>query len=95
MNLEFLYVLPEQELANSIDRTAGKDEIEEAKLAASETTKMDGDWTAAKDAMNAALESYDWKWTIDATNTRPLLKKKETNWFGAMGHPAEVAGGEG
>ena len=45
-----------------------------------DATKVDGDWTDAVSKMNAALtDDYGWEWTIEAPNTLPTLKKKETN----------------
>ncbi len=43
--------------------------------------KVVGDWTDAKDAMNAALANYDWEWSLDTTNpdALPTLVKKEAN----------------
>ena len=45
-----------------------------------EATKVNGDWTDAVSKMNAALaDDYGWEWKIEAPNTLPTLKKKETN----------------
>lgn len=46
-----------------------------------EATKVEGDWTDAVTAMNAALEDYDWEWSLDTTNpyALPTPVKKVTN----------------
>ena len=46
-----------------------------------EAQKVVGDWTEAKEDMNAALEDYDWEWSLDTTNpdALPTLVKKEAN----------------
>ena len=46
-----------------------------------EATKVDGNWTDAVTAMNAALADYDWEWSLDTTNpdALPIPVKKETN----------------
>ena len=45
-----------------------------------EATKVEGDWTDAVTAMNAALaDDCGWEWTIETPNALPTLKKKETN----------------
>ena len=54
--------------------------IGENKGSIAEATKVDGDWTDAVSKMNAVLsDDYGWEWTIEAPNTLPTLKKKETN----------------
>ena len=46
-----------------------------------EAREVEGDWTEAKEDMNAALEDYDWEWSLDTTNpdALPTLVKKEAN----------------
>lgn len=46
-----------------------------------EAQKVVGDWTDAKEAMNAALADCDWHWSLDTTNpdALPTLVKKEAN----------------
>ena len=46
-----------------------------------ETTKVEGDWTDAVTAMNAALADYDCEWSLDTTNpdALPTPVKKEIN----------------
>ena len=46
-----------------------------------EAQKVVGDWTDAKEAMNAALADCDWHWSLDTTNpdVLPTLVKKEAN----------------
>ena len=54
--------------------------IGEDKSSIAEATKVEGDWTNAVTAMNAALaDDYGWEWTIETPNALPTLKKKETN----------------
>ena len=46
-----------------------------------EAREVEGDWTEAKEDMNAALEDYGWEWSLDTTNpdALPTLVKKEAN----------------
>ena len=60
--------------SNDVDNGFGTDETN-----VGEATKVDGNWTDAVTAMNAALEDYDWEWTIEAPNALPTPVKKETN----------------
>ncbi len=40
------------------------------------TTQVDGDWTEAMNAMNAALQSVDSEWRYELTGALPTLKKQ-------------------
>ena len=44
-----------------------------------EATKVDGNWSDAVSAMNAALDAYDWEWSLDTTDpdALPTPVKKE------------------
>ena len=46
-----------------------------------EAREVEGDWTEAKEDMNAALEDYGWEWSLDTTNpdALPTQVKKEAN----------------